>query len=863
MKKKYLVLFVAFLLTYTSNAQFGAIDYSFGRPSPQLGDSSRFNGAGINVLLLQPDQKILVGGPFTTYNSVSRPRLVRLLNNGDLDPAFQTSSGFSSGEVQSLAVQNDGKIIVGGTFPSFNGQPRSGIVRLDSTGALDLGFTVGTGFNNGSNVYAICLQPDGKILVGGSFNTYDGTPAGRIVRLNTDGSLDTTFISGVGFDNSARSINFDNVTNSIYVGGNFSEYDNNTAANRLVRLSINGILDPTYDVGNGFSNTVYRTLLDNSGKLIVAGAFTSYDGQTLRRICRLMSDGSVDTSFLSGNGFDNIVYDLHFDANNNLLAAGDFAIYDTDTIGRLCRILPDGRLDHSFYTSSISTYNYTVDEIQSLDVQVDGSILIGGAFIEYNNTLRNKIARVKPDGWLETSFTTSWGVSNSHYIRDIKLQPDHKILLALDGNAIRYNGTAAPGIVRLLTNGDIDTSFHTPIGFKTNSTFTVKISCIVLDTINQKIYVGGDGTGFTTYDNVARKNLVRLNWDGSIDPNFNIGTGFNNGVKKILLQPDGKIIVVGNFTTFDGAAFNRIIRLDTLGIPDLSFISPSATNGFNAEANSVVLVPGGSGDMIIGGNFTTYNGVACEPLLRLHSDGTVENSFTPLGIVGINDLKFQTNGKIIACGAMSQRIIRLETDGSVDSSFINNIGTGADQKVNETEIQGNGKIILTGTFSSFDGTLANGIIRLNSDGTTDNTFNTGFGISDGYLTFNPGGHAIELQGYDDKMLIGGDYRTYDSIHVNGLVRLEGGPFTEVISLASQQSSAWIYPNPSSGRITVKMDIDYDSVRAAIFAIDGRLIQERVFIGENLFDIEIDSASGVYFLQLKTNSGTSIMKIIKN
>ena len=106
----------------------------------------------------------------------------------------------------------------------------------------------------------------------------------------------------------------------------------------------------------------------------------------------------------------------------------------------------------------------------------------------------------------------------------------------------------------------IDTSFHTPIGFKTNSTFTVKISCIVLDTINQKIYVGGDGTGFTTYDNVARKNLVRLNWDGSIDPNFNIGTGFNNGVKKILLQPDGKIIVVGNFTTFDGAAFNRILR---------------------------------------------------------------------------------------------------------------------------------------------------------------------------------------------------------------------------------------------------------------------------------------------------------------
>lgn len=91
----------------------------------------------------------------------------------------------------------------------------------------------------------------------------------------------------VGFDNSARSINFDNVTNSIYVGGNFSEYDNNTAANRLVRLSINGILDPTYDVGNGFSNTVYRTLFDNSGKLIVVGAFTSTTDKLLEEFLQV------------------------------------------------------------------------------------------------------------------------------------------------------------------------------------------------------------------------------------------------------------------------------------------------------------------------------------------------------------------------------------------------------------------------------------------------------------------------------------------------------------------------------------------------------------------------------------------------
>ena len=103
-----------------------------------------------------------------------------------------------------MAIQSDGKILVGGTFFTYNGVSANRVIRLNSDGSVDNTFVTGTGFNN--YVLSIVIQSDGKILVGGGFTAYNGVSANRIIRLNSDGSIDNTFVTGTGFDNYVYSI---------------------------------------------------------------------------------------------------------------------------------------------------------------------------------------------------------------------------------------------------------------------------------------------------------------------------------------------------------------------------------------------------------------------------------------------------------------------------------------------------------------------------------------------------------------------------------------------------------------------------------------------------------------------------------
>jgi uncharacterized delta-60 repeat protein len=161
----------------------------------------------VNSIAVQGDGKILVGGTFTSYNGTSRNRIGRLNSDGSLDTGFSIGTGFPTNAVNSIAVQgDDGKILVGGSFTSYNGTTRNRIARLNSDGSFDTGFSIGTGFNSAVNSIAV-QGDDGKILVGGTFTSYNGGAAGssnRIARLNSDGTLDSGFSIGTGFDDSAE-----------------------------------------------------------------------------------------------------------------------------------------------------------------------------------------------------------------------------------------------------------------------------------------------------------------------------------------------------------------------------------------------------------------------------------------------------------------------------------------------------------------------------------------------------------------------------------------------------------------------------------------------------------------------------------
>lgn len=140
--------------------------------------------------------KILITGVFF-YNNISVPSVFRVDSDGTFDNTF-SSVNYSGGQLHAIDEQADGKIILGGTFTSLNGSPVNKLVRLNSTGSIDVTFDTGTGFSAGSLISSVYAQSDGKIVVGGLFTSYRGTPIrSGIIRLNYDGTLDNTFsVSG-------------------------------------------------------------------------------------------------------------------------------------------------------------------------------------------------------------------------------------------------------------------------------------------------------------------------------------------------------------------------------------------------------------------------------------------------------------------------------------------------------------------------------------------------------------------------------------------------------------------------------------------------------------------------------------------
>ncbi len=229
----------------------------------------------VNVSAKQQDGKIIIGGGFSTYNGVNVNHIVRLNTDGSIDNSFNIGNSFEGGtntNVKSIVIQNDGKILVGGFFSSFNGTTTNNIARLNPDGTLDNTFNVGTGFD--TEVNSIALQSDGKIIVGGYFNTFCGVSSVYLIRLNQNGTKDNSFNIGTGTNNVVNTISVQS-DDKIILGGYFSSY-NGFSSNYMVRLNQDGIIDPTFSIGTGFSTAVFALKIQQDGKIIVGGNFNSF-----------------------------------------------------------------------------------------------------------------------------------------------------------------------------------------------------------------------------------------------------------------------------------------------------------------------------------------------------------------------------------------------------------------------------------------------------------------------------------------------------------------------------------------------------------------------------------------------------------
>jgi uncharacterized delta-60 repeat protein len=741
----FLILFA--LLAGTAMAQPGANDPTFNTfDDGTFSDHSDFNGR-VETIAIQPDGKILVGGIFTDFRGTTVNRIARLNSEGILDTGFNSGIGFNH-RVRSILAQSDGKIIVGGVFSSFNGTTRNRIARLNADGSLDTGFNVGTGFDY--MVQTIAIQADGKIIVGGDFTSYNGTAINRIARLNVDGSIDTSFNPGTGFSGSVYSIAIQS-DGKIIVGGNFNSYNGN-GSNRIARLNEDGSFDTGFNVGTGFSNTVWITVLQTDGKILVGGDFIFYNSTGTSRLVRLNTDGSLDTSFNIVGSCNNDVYSISIQSDGKILVGGDFTNIGGNVRNRIARLNTDGTIDLGF--NPIAGFT---NAVWTTAIQSDGRIIVGGDFTSFNSTSRRRIAGLDSNGNLDMGFNLISGFNT--VVNTISLQSDGKTIVG--GDFVSFNGIAINGIARLNTDGSLDTTFNPGTGFN-GRIFSMAIQP------DGKIIVGGD---FTSFNGTARNRIARLNSDGSIDTSFNIGSGSSNIVYTTTLQSDGKIILGGWFANFNGIGRNRIARLNADGSLDLCF---NPGTGFNSWVRTTSIQS--DGKIIVGGDFTYFNGTPRNNIARLNSDGSLDTGFDPGSGCNhrVRTSSIQSDGKIVIGGDFSSVngtgrncIARLNTDGSLDIGF--NPGTGFDiisqysGVVYSLALQSDGKVIVVGNFTSYNGTSRNNIARLNTDGSLDFDFFPGTGFDLEVST-----SAIQSDG---RIIVGGRFKYFNGFHRNFIARV--------------------------------------------------------------------------------------------
>lgn len=590
------------------------------------------------------NSSILIGGNFTQMGGLTRSGIAVLNYDGKGIASFNAdvrklfNGNLFPGTVNAIIVQDDGKIIIGGDFTQVNGIAQNNIARLDSAGNLDATFTA----NVNGGITSMAKLPDGSIFIGGSFSTVNGVNRNLLAKISQNGVVDTLAnISVVG--SVIFSVKYDAATKAIYVGGIFSQIGGDPTKVNIARLAENGrSVDPLFTL-------------------------------------------SVPA-----------VSDIAFQAD------GKFIIGHADGVSRFERY---GALDP---TLNITTYSW----VESVAVQQDGKILIGGFFTSIYGQTRNRLARLNLNGTLDASFNPNveYTPPNGGNMTAIFVQSDKKIILG--GRFLSVGGIARNGLARIYPDGSVDAT--TSVGFSNGIPFTI------LPQANGKTLIGGN---FTAFGGQNAGRVGRLNANGTVDTAFPQFLTSGGEVTDLAMQSNGSFIVVGSFNVAGGFTRNRIARFSDGASVTLDF-------GFAPNVNNTIFTTAvqTDGKILIGGLFTSVNGTTMNYLARLNADGSLDTSFNPAVNQGVYKIRLQSDGKILIGGFFGTvggqtrtGIARLNTNGTLDTSF--NLTLGGFAEVQEIVLRRDDKIYIGGSFSSVNGSTTNtNIARIWSNGATDTSF---------------------------------------------------------------------------------------------------------------------------------------------
>ncbi len=765
------------------------------------------NGVGLMTAVLPLSSgKLLAMGNFAiNYGGRDHFGSLRLSENGALDPTFNPG-GASGDGADRFSEAPDGRLFVSGG--SWNGvQLPFSYGRLSADGVRDATFVPSPAFQPTRAVLAL---PDGKGLVGGYTNIQNPVLNGSgVLRLNADATQDPTFYRGqfAGLQRPSVTALLRQPDGKILVAGSFSEMSNGVERFvGVIRLLENGQLDPSFNPVPALSainfGPVLGLALQADGRILIHGGFTTIGGFSRPGLARLWPNGVIDPEFSPGLPRRGVqagaVATVAVSPANNVFLGGDFHQFDTVPRTNFVRLnggplqpIPAPPTIVSQPTRVVAkaggSVTFTVEPGGSGPFQFQwrrnvtrGSSTFTDLAGETNASLTLSALRYAPEhdsGLFEVKVVNPGGAVTSALIT-LLVEPDPVVPGTVNGSfaGVAVNGllssqpqvtAPAPGgmlyasqitkVVRLFEDGTPDLSFQPPADLTTLRDGGVSA---IKRQPDGKLLVAGrlkDGA------------LARLLPDGSYDPDFirtNNYTGFAQSVVwEIGLQSDGKIILAGTFENFAGRTVNGLLRLHPNGAVDAGFpltaIEAVLSNPVRVLPGTVVSLRVLDDDRIyIGGGFNRVHGVTRVGVARLNADGTLDTSFvspanaaTPLGQG--DTMLFYTLGPVTSDGGVYlfgtfrptpagpvDSALRLFPNGAIDGSF----HVATDFQINFGTVQGDGKLIITGQFTKLNGQNRAGFARLNTDGTTDASFTQG-------ATYGVGAPMSILP--DGKLLIAG------------------------------------------------------------------------------------------------------------
>ncbi len=550
-------------------------------------------------------------------------------------------------------------------------------------------------------------------------------------------------------------------------------------------IETNGALDSTFDPGRITNGQVNACFLQADGKLVIAGQFAKVNGITRGNIARLNPDGSLDASFAAGAGTNGSISSIVAQPDGKFVITGFFSTYDgVSRLSGAARLNADGSLDASFDPGAVLGEDATENPsapgtplhpgaVASATLQPDNKIVVTGYFYRAftgpaTSVSRSGIARFNADGSFDPTFDPGTGLvltssPGSEQGSFIVAQSDGR--LVVEGNFNQYNGNSTPaGFAHIEADGAYNASFSVGVG----ASWTNVAGLFVQP--DDHIVVYGN---FTLFNGVARNGIVRLDkTTGAVDAGFStppfsdyadIGT-----IQGMTRQADGKFVVFGAFHTFDGVASNGMARLETTGARDLSF---NATDGVGPNGYTFCgAVRPSDGHIFVGGYFSTFGaGPAKRNNIALATaTGLIDTAFAPPdgctdGLPQVLVITVQGDGKVIVGGIFTSvqnephyNFVRLNPNGTIDPTF--NVTAGTSRSVRALVVQPDNQILIAGQFGGINGVPAGRVARLNPDGTIDGTFNAGTG-ADNII------YAMARDAATGAVYLGGDF-----FNVNGTAR---------------------------------------------------------------------------------------------